>query len=103
MRLTKKNRIFFCGYEPRCEINEAFFKLGKLEDAEELCDKVVEQPIYFKSLNGIIVEKNFAGHNALFQFKTGRVFLFDLADRYVLSLDPQYYGKTWACTKEELE
>ena len=98
-RLTKKYHGHYCSNE-----NGGFYdlykKLGKLEDAEELCEKVVEQPIYF---NGIIVEKNFAGHTALYQFKTGRVFLFDLADRYVLSLDPQYYGKAWALTKEELQ
>lgn len=77
-------------------------KLGKYEDVERLCEMVVKQPIYFKSLDGIVV-KRFAGHNALYQFETGRVFLFDDADQYVFSLDPQYYGKAWAFEMEDFE
>ena len=100
MRLTNKMGIAY-EVEDFSNCYEAVDKLGKLEDIEELCEKVTERPIYFKSLDGI-VKKSFAGHNALYQFETGRVFLFDDADRYVLSLDLQYYGKAWAFTKEEL-
>lgn len=77
-------------------------KLGKYEDVERLCEAVTERPIYFKSLDGI-AKKSFAGHNALYQFETGRVFLFDGADQYVLSLDPQYYGEAWAFEMEDFE
>lgn len=106
MRLTEKRKSNCYCLSPTIDVDKAVVscidKLGQIEDDEELCKKVTEQPIYFKSLGGI-VEKSFAGHNALYQFETGRVFLFDDADQYVLSLDPQYYGKAWAFTKEELE
>ena len=81
---------------------EALDKLGKLEDAEELCEKIVSQPIYEKYVdNGEIHKEYYTEYQALYNFKERSIELYgyEFIDKFELDK----YGKTWAFTKEELE
>ena len=76
-------------------------KLGQLEDVEELCEKIVSQPIYEKyEDNGKIHKEDYTEYKALYNFKERRIELYGYEFINWLELDK--YGKTWALTKEEL-
>ncbi len=105
MRLTKKNDIGI--YESRkhqedwANLGEANQKLGPLEDAEELCEKIVSQPIYEKNnTTGEIREINYEGYTALYDFRKRRIEIRDWD--YVDGFDLDDYGINWALTKGEL-
>ena len=82
-------------------------KLCLLEDIEELCEKIVTQPIYERYENRYddtseIHEKNYTEFQALYNFKERTIELrdcFDIVNWFKLD----DYGKTWSLTKEELE
>lgn len=104
-RLTKK---YSNGYLPQYEreTNENYYdlvhKLGQLEDIEELCEKIVSQPIYEKYLDtGEIHKVNYTEYKALYNFKERRIEVYGYWFINCFKLDS--YGKTWALTKEEIE
>ena len=107
MRLTKyepsKDSMFpyrLRDEEPSTEL-DATHKLGRLEDAEELCEKIVSQPIYEKNnTTGEIREINYEDYTALYDFKKRRIEIHDWD--YVDGFDLDDYGINWALTKEEL-
>ena len=82
--------------------HKAIQKLGRLEDIEELCERVVNQPIYEKyaDTHGIHKE-DYTDCRALYSFEFNRIELY-LHD-FVNYFELDQYGKTWAFTKEELE
>ena len=72
------------------------------EYIEELCEKVVEKPIYEKFRDtGEIHEEDYTECDALYNFKEKRIefYMYD----FVNFLELKDYGKWWALTKEELE
>lgn len=105
MRLTHKHKykrssqrfVFdMKDYRKACQ------KLGQLEDAEELCKKIVSQPVYEKDLlTGHIYKRSYKGYHALYDFETESI------DIYCLAFEESYclksYKKTWAFSKKELE
>ena len=113
-RLTEKYIVenIDCGYKVKkdtCEDGivqgwnktDAINKLGKLEDVEELCKKVVKKPIYEK-VGGNIHKNDYTKFYALYNFKTNVIYLMDgIQVAWVLDID--CYGKNWAITQEELE
>lgn len=83
-------------------IYEAYQELGKLEDLEELCEKMVSQPIYEKyEDNGEIHKEDYTEYQALYNFKKRRIELYGY--EIINGFEIDKYGKTWALTKEELE
>ena len=83
-------------------IYEAYQELGKLEDLEELCEKIVSQPIYEKyEDNGQIHKEDYTEYQALYNFKERRIELYGY--EIINGFEIDKYGKTWALTKEELE
>ena len=48
MRLTIKVNNEYITDDTKCMKNKYINKLGQLEDIEELCEKIVSQPIYEK-------------------------------------------------------
>lgn len=110
MRLTKKNEIYLGGYEPMCAFNEAFSKLGKLEDIEEamgvdlilylkMC--VIESSVFIldKIINEVYEIRCpkcvYNPYLKAFGFKA-------LKDTYNWRFPLSEYGKTWALSKDEL-
>lgn len=90
-------------YNAECEaaINRVIDKLGQLEDIEELCEKIVSQPIYEKYRDtGEIHKENYSEYHALYNFKERRIEIFSCDFINWFELDE--YGKFWAFTKEEL-
>ena len=81
---------------------EALDKLGQLEDIEELCEKIVSQPIYEKyEDNGKIHKEDYTEYKALYNFKERRIELYGY--EFINWFEVDNYGKTWVLTKEELE
>lgn len=77
-------------------------ELKRLEDIEELCEKVVNQPIYEKYADTHEIHKeDYTECRALYSFEYNRIELY-LRD-FVNYFELDQYGKTWAFTKEELE
>ena len=77
-------------------------KLGQLEDIEELCEKIVSQPIYKKYVdNGEIHIEDYTEYQALYNFKERRIELYGY--EFINWFEIDKYGKTWALTKGELE
>ena len=84
------------------DLTIAIDKLGQLEDIEELCEKIVSQPIYEKyEDNGQIHKEDYTEYRALYNFEERRIELYGYECINGFELDK--YGKTWALTKEELE
>lgn len=83
-------------------IVEACEKLYEYENIEELCEKMVSQPIYEKDIdNGEIHEEDFKGHTALYNFKERRIELY--SDGYLVYFELDSYGKEWSLCCEDLE
>lgn len=77
-------------------------KLYELENIEELCEKMVSQPIYEKYIdNGEIHKEDFTGYEALYNFKERRIELYFEGDPIYFELDS--YGKKWSLDKQTLE
>jgi len=102
MRLTKKDDLFSGGYEPLAPYCDVASKLGKLEDIEELCEKVTKQPYYQKYSDGTISKVDDTDCIALYYFEENAIVLIYAGEWYD-NLKINEYGKTWAITKEELE
>ena len=101
MRLTEKYHGHYCSNK-----NGGFYdlykKLGQLEDAEELCEKVTKQPYYLKDPDGTISETDDTDCTALYSFEKNAIVLIYYGEcSFILKINE--YGKTWAFTKEELE
>ena len=95
-RLTIKDKAI------RDNFNAEYAKLADLEDIEELCEKIVSQPIYEKyEDNGKIHKEDYTEYKALYNFKERRIELYGYEFINWFELDK--YGKTWALTKGELE
>jgi hypothetical protein len=110
MRLTRKNEIYLGGYEPMCEFNEAFSKLGKLEDIEEalgvdlilylkmcvigtnVCVKYQDEIVEMKIIHKIVYNPDLK----MFGFFAPPDYSF--IPRFPMS----EYGRTWALSKDEL-
>ena len=81
-----------------CQFNN---KLGQLEDIEELCEKIVSQPIYEKYVdNGEIHEEDYTEYRALYNFKERTIEIYGY--EFINGFKLDNYGKTWALTKEKL-
>ena len=81
-----------------CQFNN---KLGQLEDIEELCEKIVSQPIYEKSVDtGEIHEEDYTEYRALYNFKERTIEIYGY--EFINGFKLDNYGKTWALTKEKL-
>lgn len=80
-------------------------KLCELEDIEELCEKIVEKPIYMKYRDtGEVVEKDYTDSTASYRFDLKSIELhYAETGDFNMCFDLKDYGKTWALTKEELE
>lgn len=104
-RLTKKSSNgFLPKYERETKENyyDLVSKLGRLEDLEELCEKIVSQPIYEKyEDNGKIHKEDYTEYKALYNFKERRIELYGY--EFINWFELDNYGITWALTKEELE
>ena len=95
-RLTIKDKSI------RDNFNAEYAKLADLEDIEELCEKMITQPIYEIYYGASeIHEVDYIGSDALYNFKEKRIEIvncFEIENWFKLD----DYGKTWALTKEEL-
>ena len=81
------------------EVNK---KLYEYENIEELCEKIVSQPIYEKyGDTDEIHEEDFKGYTALYNFKERRIEL-DFED-YSVYFELDSYGKEWSLCCEDLE
>ena len=100
-RLTERRNGLYYDIE-ECVVSNCSQKLGQLEDIEELCEKVVSQPIYEKyEDNGKIHIEDYTEYKALYNFKERRIELYGYEFIHWFELDN--YGITWALTKGELE
>ena len=98
MRLTRKNEIYLGGYEPMCAFNEAFSKLGKLEDVED--ELGIDLETLFKALKkGIYTTEGFVGYVEL-SLLCGVWYLTNEEECLALPVDS--YGQCWALTEGEL-
>ena len=89
------------GYEHQQAEMDCINKLGRLEDIEELCEKICSQPIYVKYKDiDEIHEENYTDCQVLYNFKEKRIQMYNCVLINYFKLDS--YGKTWALTKEEL-
>lgn len=104
MRLTRKT--FFGDYaleeDNEKAKNSAFNKLGQLEDIEELCEKIVSQPVYVKNeYTNDIYEEDCTDCGALYDFRTKKIVIYD-GREFEDWFDLKNYKKTWAFSKDEL-
>ena len=100
-RLTERRNGLYYDIE-ECVVSNCSQKLGQLEDIEELCEKVVSQPIYEKyEDNGKIHIEDYTEYKALYNFKERRIELYGY--EFINWFELDNYGITWALTKEELE
>ena len=100
-RLTERRNGLYYDIE-ECVVSNCSQKLGQLEDIEELCEKVVSQPIYEKyEDNGKIHKEDYTEYKALYNFKERRIELYGY--EFINWFELDNYGITWALTKEELE
>ena len=82
--------------------DEAYKKLYEYENIEELCEKIVSQPIYEKyEYTGEIHEEDFKGYTALYNFKERRIELY--YEEYPIYFELDRYGEKWSFCCEELE
>lgn len=107
MRITKKRNNGFYKLKAGKEIygEEDGIRLvqivGQLEDIEELCEKIVAQPIYQKFIDtGEIHKKDYTEYYVLYNFAEKRIEIYGC--EIITCLNVEDYGKTWALTKEEL-
>lgn len=109
MRLTVKNGEGLL-VEPSSEYllqnrvcyQDCIQKLGQLEDIEELCKKIVSQPVYVKFIDtGEIHKEDYTEYRALYNFKERRIEVYGYEFINWFELDE--YGKTWSLTKGELK
>lgn len=81
------------------EVNK---KLYEYENIEELCEKMISQPIYEKyAYTGEIHKEDFTGYEALYNFKERRIELYD--EGYPIYFELDSYGEKWSLCCEELE
>ena len=100
-RLTERRNGLYYDIE-ECVVSNCSQKLGQLEDIEELCEKIVSQPIYEKyEDNGKIHKEDYTEYKALYNFKERRIELYGY--EFINWFELDNYGITWALTKEELE
>lgn len=100
-RLTEKRDGLYYDIE-ECVVSNCSQKLGQLEDVEELCEKIVSQPIYEKyEDNGKIHKEDYTEYQALYNFNERRIELYGY--EFINRFELDKYGITWALTKEELE
>lgn len=84
------------------DMDEACKKLYEYENIEELCEKIVSQPIYEKYIDdGEIYEEDYKGYTALYNFKERRIELY-FGD-YSVYFELDSYGKEWSLDKQTLE
>lgn len=90
---------------PSVRLNDVILKLGQLEDIEELCEKIVEKPIYMKYRDtGEIAEQDYTDCTAAYRFDTKTIELhYAETGDFDMYFELAEYGKEWALTKEELE
>jgi len=83
------------------ETQQCINKLGEYEDIEELCEKMTQQPVYWKDYYGVIREDNNEDCNALYNFKLNiiEIYEYDYKDYYKVD----DYGKTWSFNRSDLE
>ena len=82
--------------------DEVYKKLYEYENIEELCEKMVSQPIYEKYIdNGEINKEDYTGYEALYNFKKRRIELY-FGD-YPIYFELDSYGKEWSLCCEDLE
>lgn len=100
-RLTEKRKTIDCDYIELLEHNAIVEKLGQYEDIEELCEKIVSQPIYEKFKDtGEIHKEDYTEYNAMYNFKMTRIEIYGYG--FITYFDLEEYGKTRAFTKKEL-
>ena len=100
-RLTERRNGLYYDIE-ECVVSNCSQKLGRYEDIEELCEKIVSQPIYEKYGDTDDIHKeDYKGYAALYNFKERRIELYGY--EFINWFEVDNYGKTWALTKEELE
>ena len=78
-------------------------KLGELENAEELCEKIGNQPIYKKGPANIIYKEDYSKDccfTILYNFSTKCIEITAHENKDILPISK--YGLTWAFNKEEL-
>ena len=82
--------------------DEAYKKLYELENIEELCEKIVSQPIYEKYGDTDEIHKeDYKGYTALYNFKERRIELY--YEEYPVYFELDRYGETWSFCCEDLE
>lgn len=103
MRLTCKTAIGYCDMQIATRENK-LDKLGKLEDAEEICEKLENQRRFFRKYidTNEIVETEYRWRiTTAYNFNKKKIYVIGRGFGDVFDLDE--YGITWAITKEELE
>ena len=81
------------------EVNK---KLYEYENIEELCEKIVSQPVYEKYIDtGEIHKEYYIASDALYNFKERRIEIYE--DGFITDFELDAYGKTWGFDKTELE
>ena len=99
-RLTERRNGLYYDIE-ECVVSNCSQKLGRYEDIEELCEKIVSQPIYEKyEDNGKIHKEDYTEYKALYNFKERRIELYGY--EFINWFEVDNYGKTWALSEEEL-
>ena len=100
-RLTERRNGLYYDIE-ECVVSNCSQKLGRYEDIEELCEKIVSQPIYEKyEDNGKIHKEDYTEYKALYNFKERRIELY-FGD-YSVYFELDSYGKEWSLCCEDLE
>ena len=117
-RLTEKNNTgydFIGKYNDNAEefknnskLRDAILdKLGRLEDIEEIIEKMHTQPIYQKC-KIVMIDLDYTNKHILYNFKNNTIEIYEVIEVYdeysfIGLLKVEDYGKTWAFTKEELK
>ena len=101
-KFDKDGNIEVVKHIKNLDIDEACEKLYEYENIEELCEKIVSQPIYEKYGDTDDIHKeDFTGYEALYNFKERRIELYFKDYSVYFELDS--YGKEWSLCCEDLE
>ena len=101
-KFDKDGNIEVVKHIKNLDIDEACEKLYEYENIEELCEKIVSQPIYEKYEDTDDIQKeDFTGYEALYNFKERRIELY--YEEYPIYFELDSYGEKWSLCCDDLE
>lgn len=100
LEIIKKNKVESVGVRP-----EYFLKLGQYEDIEELCERILKEPVYYTFVDSDkIIEKRYDEYDYYVSYNF-RGHCIEVHKFYFLdhTYDINDYGRFWSFNKKDLE